>query len=688
MIARFSFSTFVSIIGLILTVSAVLAVTPAFSEARSLTWEEPSTKYQGVPLFWKFLEGYIAYYNLNGKAVSDIELPNDADIIIAHTQPGDTFVEAINVNNVPVVYSGHRFWFRPSLAWGYGLIFSYIHGTPRNIVVVHRTQRCSELSWWYRWWRPCAPAKSVTHYFEAFDWPGQSNSLARNIKIKYSANITDATTGEEIQNGATVPVGTQLRLSFGEHTGGDITWTGAKHWRPLLSYLRMRYGWSQWGWWIWNERAFWQLYPKGNTGVWVDEGQLPHAACRDEDFVFTRSVWRFNRNILGNILNYITMSVEKPERTIDGLDGLGCTMDGDDYLCTLSEEGLETFNFTFAPTDLSAYHSYKKPRYAWASYWWGWQGFNTCLGVDNPMYKRNSEYSVSTNCTENGRCWSDAKRNYYKYRFSYVGGSNSPNTPHYFTPFEVVVPEQVISYSISVENQNSAPAVPTITGDENVLVDSEATFSITSTDPNTDTLRYGIDWDTDTNVDEWLPASGYTISGNSESTSKSWNETGEVTFKVLAEDANGARSEWGEFSINVLDEPTLNFSAGEYLVAKNDSALLSWSTEHVSSCTASGNWSGTKAAAGSERTETLTEFQNEYTLSCSNALASTSRTLSIYTYACGDSVCTTNVETCATCSADCGTCGDAQSTEWDVFLDLTEDPPQVRYGGGSDEVGN
>lgn len=705
--AFYSHSIFVSLlISVLFVCTFFFAVAPTQTQARTTIWQEPSMQQGGIPLFWRFFNGYISYYNLRYTKPPEVDV-TDADLIIAYTWPSDPKVAQIDTQGLPIAYFGQYFWFAPSLsrAWQFALFFAHpnnlhknirfygayssyfslgLFDVPKNIVILHRAPRCHLLPWWKRWWYPCAPVKPFKYYFEMYDWPGRSGTVARDLQIRYSANIYDADTDEVLHNGAAVSVGTRLRFNFGEHKNEHIKWTGTKHWRYLLSYLRLRHGWGYWGWWIWREHTFWNLYPKHNTGMWVEEGELPHAACRDEDLIFAGRVWRFNRYILGNILNYVTIATEKPIHSIAGIENLECEIDSGDTVCTVGETGNLDFDFIFEDSTLRAYHSYNRIKYNWGP----WEGFDTCLGVNDLMYKRAAPYGVTTNCNNGDRCWEDSGRYYKKYRFAYVGGDQDHNTTHFFEPFELSVPEQTITYSISVVDPNSSPSAPIITGEENVLVDTQAQFSLTSSDPEEDTLRYGIDWDGDAEVDQWLPESGYTPSGTLLNTSHTWAEDGEVTFQVLAEDANTARSTWTEFTVDVLGEPILSFDAEDYLIPKNSSTLLEWSSKHASTCDASGSWAGSKSLAGSERTETLTEFQNEYTLACENALASTTQTISIYTYVCGDNVCTTNVETCSTCSADCGECGSEQASDWDVFLDLTEDPPQVRYGGGDDEVGN
>ncbi len=63
--------------------------------------------------------------------------------------------------------------------------------------------------------------------------------------------------------------------------------------------------------------------------------------------------------------------------------------------------------------------------------------------------------------------------------------------------------------------------------------------------------------------------------------------------------------------------PTVNFTASPFRVARGGSIKLSWSSENASSCTASDNWSGTKAIAGSE--DMTLNNPSTFTLTCAAA---------------------------------------------------------------------
>jgi hypothetical protein len=62
--------------------------------------------------------------------------------------------------------------------------------------------------------------------------------------------------------------------------------------------------------------------------------------------------------------------------------------------------------------------------------------------------------------------------------------------------------------------------------------------------------------------------------------------------------------------------PTLSFSANLDTVSQNGSTTLSWSATDVTSCKATGDWSGSKGASGSETIDSITT-DSQFTLTCS-----------------------------------------------------------------------
>jgi hypothetical protein len=74
--------------------------------------------------------------------------------------------------------------------------------------------------------------------------------------------------------------------------------------------------------------------------------------------------------------------------------------------------------------------------------------------------------------------------------------------------------------------------------------------------------------------------------------------------------------------------PTLAFSASVSSVPSGGSATLNWSTTNATECTASGGWSGTKAAQGSESTGAITTART-YTLACTGLGGSVTQSVDV-----------------------------------------------------------
>ena len=166
-------------------------------------------------------------------------------------------------------------------------------------------------------------------------------------------------------------------------------------------------------------------------------------------------------------------------------------------------------------------------------------------------------------------------------------------------------------------SQNSPPTTPTITGPTTGLTKTNYTYTFQSTDPDSDTLRYGIDWDDDDTIDEWAPALGYVSSGTATSTTHSWNSSNTQTFQVLAEDSQGNRSDWAPYTVNMSpNAPTVLLTATPDEIGSGESSLLEWSSENANSCT------GTNFSTSDETDGTATVSPTEtttYTVTCFGA---------------------------------------------------------------------
>lgn len=105
------------------------------------------------------------------------------------------------------------------------------------------------------------------------------------------------------------------------------------------------------------------------------------------------------------------------------------------------------------------------------------------------------------------------------------------------------------SYDISIISsttvnilENEPPYKPGMpSGPSNARTDVILYFTVVTTDPEGDKIRYGWDWNADSEVDEWTE---YFDSGIECKKGHSWRNIGKYFIKVIAEDEKGSQSEW------------------------------------------------------------------------------------------------------------------------------------------------
>ncbi len=114
---------------------------------------------------------------------------------------------------------------------------------------------------------------------------------------------------------------------------------------------------------------------------------------------------------------------------------------------------------------------------------------------------------------------------------------------------------QPISLMFTAFQPNQKPSAPTIVGPATCFVGDTVTFTFTSTDPDNDQVRYGIDWDGNSSVDTWSPGSGYVNSGTSGSGTFTCGVVGGHTFQAAAQDIKGTNSSWTPKTITVNPVP-------------------------------------------------------------------------------------------------------------------------------------
>jgi hypothetical protein len=107
--------------------------------------------------------------------------------------------------------------------------------------------------------------------------------------------------------------------------------------------------------------------------------------------------------------------------------------------------------------------------------------------------------------------------------------------------------------------------------------------------------------------------------------------TATTTYTLSCSGAGGTAAQ--SVTVNVTPAtppPTLALSASPTAILQGGSSTLSWSSSNASSCSASGDWTGTKATNGSESTGQLTAVRNyTYSLSCTGAGGSTTQSATV-----------------------------------------------------------
>ena len=218
----------------------------------------------------------------------------------------------------------------------------------------------------------------------------------------------------------------------------------------------------------------------------------------------------------GNRVLFAVFAVDPPIKNI-GFTGAQteCSLSGDgvSQVCTVSDPGEISTTFTF---DATFGHFFA--------------GYNHGGNYQN-------EYKDTYGCESRGR------------NPMTLSGQSGPPYLH-----EVSIPTQTIPFTLTVApSAGGPPTIPTLTSIGQCVVGQAQVISMTSTDPDSDMLRYGIDWDADGSIDQYVPSSGYVPSGTSQIVSRTYSVVGAKTVKVLAQDSNGLSSGWATANFSCAD---------------------------------------------------------------------------------------------------------------------------------------
>ncbi len=98
---------------------------------------------------------------------------------------------------------------------------------------------------------------------------------------------------------------------------------------------------------------------------------------------------------------------------------------------------------------------------------------------------------------------------------------------------------------ITNRTENQPPATPSIQGEANGKVRTLYTYTVSTVDPDGDTVFYFIDWGDQTNTG-WI---GPYASGDEITQSHKWSKKGTYLMRVMAKDIQGSVSDWGTLTV-------------------------------------------------------------------------------------------------------------------------------------------
>lgn len=385
-----------------------------------------------------------------------------------------------------------------------------------------------------------------TDIFYAFDDTGQGGGRFwsdTNVDVTYEARVINVDTGLEVNDGASIPVGTQLRFEALPFEDTDIYFNG------------IGYSWDT------------------PYGYWRSGATSPTIDCFSPNYVDDAGA-----EVSTNMYGYLSVEPPNVVASHSGTAGMSCDATG--LNCTVTSAGTIQTSVSFQSTFGKMYGG---ARWYGESQWFTPPGTGStfeqaewCDGgcVDFGPYGTYCFDSTPPDPVMAGSGW------------CYTSCRVDPNPLEYGawsakSEWTLNVPRRTINFSLTAVDANNPPSPPTISGATTGNIGISYSFDFQSSDPDGDEIRYGIDWDNDGGVDEWRPSSGYVPSGSTESGTRTWTTQGSKTFRALTEDDRGQQSGWTTHTIDItVVAPVVTLNAqNQGVVLEKDSLfkkLLSW----------------------------------------------------------------------------------------------------------------
>jgi predicted phosphodiesterase len=125
---------------------------------------------------------------------------------------------------------------------------------------------------------------------------------------------------------------------------------------------------------------------------------------------------------------------------------------------------------------------------------------------------------------------------------------------------------------------NTAPNAPAIAGSTSVITGAVTAYTFVSTDPQTNTVSYQIDWGN--GISDW---SAFQTSGVIYAASHGWPISGNYTVRARARDAGGEVGEWSAaYTVTVSGDAAGVFNSEPFLQNVSKTAMtISWETDRA-----------------------------------------------------------------------------------------------------------
>jgi len=154
------------------------------------------------------------------------------------------------------------------------------------------------------------------------------------------------------------------------------------------------------------------------------------------------------------------------------------------------------------------------------------------------------------------------------------------------------------STTVTVDPSSGAPTVSLSVGPSAVKSGGKSTLTWSSTNATSCTAS-----------GDWSGAKALKGSQSTGALTKS------VTYTLTCKGPKGTAAQSATVSVTA-PAPTISISANPSTITAGESAILTWVADNASRCTASGPWSGSQPASGSQTTGTL-QASTTYSLTCS-----------------------------------------------------------------------